>query len=122
MQNHIKNMNAIIGQKIKARRQEMHLTQKDLAKSLNCTFQQIQKYESGQNKISISKLFDICDVLKCSPNYFLEHLNLSESYDAIDSILETQLLMLFRQLKTTEVKKEALKVLKLILDIQGLFK
>lgn len=116
------NTNVIVGNKIRARRQELHLTQKELANALHCTFQQVQKYESGQNKVSISRLFAICDILGCRPNYFLDGFNLSESFRPAEDILEKQLLTIFRQLKTLEMKQEALKVLSLVLNIQNLFK
>jgi transcriptional regulator with XRE-family HTH domain len=50
------------------------MPQKELAKQLGISFQQVQKYESGANRISASKLWQLCDVLDVVPGYFFEGL------------------------------------------------
>jgi len=52
-----------VGAKVKSRRLILGLSQEDLAKSIGLTFQQVQKYERGTNRISVSRLVDICKVL-----------------------------------------------------------
>ena len=59
-----------IGQLIKFRRKEIGLTQQDLADVLGITYQQVQKYESGQNRIRASMLVKIAEVLKVDLMYF----------------------------------------------------
>jgi transcriptional regulator with XRE-family HTH domain len=54
------------GARIRACRKDMSLTQSDLAEPLNLTFQQIQKYERGANRVSASMLVKIAAVLKTS--------------------------------------------------------
>lgn len=61
-----------LGKKIKQRRLEIDLSQDELARQLGITFQQIQKYEGGTNRVSVSRLLDICRVLKVKPGYFLD--------------------------------------------------
>ncbi len=46
--------------------------QQDFAKLLGVTFQQVQKYEKGHNRISCSRLYDIANVLGVTPNFFYE--------------------------------------------------
>ena len=53
-----------IGAQIRERRLVLKLRQADLAKTLGVTVQQIQKYETGQNRVSAARLFGICGVLK----------------------------------------------------------
>ncbi len=50
------------------------MPQKELAKKLGISFQQIQKYESGANRISASKLWELCGVMDVDPGYFFEGL------------------------------------------------
>ena len=50
------------------------MPQKELAKKLSISFQQIQKYESGANRISASKLWELCGVMDVDPGYFFEGL------------------------------------------------
>jgi transcriptional regulator with XRE-family HTH domain len=59
-------VDAYIGARMRDRRHELKMSQLDLGKALGVTFQQIQKYERGKNRVSASRLFDICKVLNVS--------------------------------------------------------
>ena len=59
-----------VGAKVKSRRLILGMSQDDLAQGLGLTFQQVQKYERGTNRISVSRLVDICKVLKVPTDYF----------------------------------------------------
>ncbi|MBL8549231.1 MAG: helix-turn-helix transcriptional regulator [Hyphomonadaceae bacterium] len=56
-----------IGRRVKARRIEIGLAQEMLAATVGVTFQQVQKYEKGVNRISASMLLRICEALKVQP-------------------------------------------------------
>lgn len=60
-----------IGLRIRLRRVELDMSQADMGKSLGISFQQIQKYEKGENRISGSRFLEICRLLKVDPNYLL---------------------------------------------------
>lgn len=55
---------------VKRRRLEIQMTQTDLGDSLGITFQQIQKYEQGTNRISAGRLFAIGRILGVEITYF----------------------------------------------------
>ncbi|GAB0120104.1 transcriptional regulator [Acidisoma sp. 7E03] len=57
------------------------MSQEKLGNALNLTFQQIQKYERGVNRVGASRLYDLCRVFHVTPNYFFEGL---PDFDAID--------------------------------------
>jgi transcriptional regulator with XRE-family HTH domain len=61
-----------VGKRIKLRRTLLHISQEQLAGDIGVTFQQVQKYESGHNRVSASRLFDISRVLNCPISYFFE--------------------------------------------------
>ena len=61
-----------VGKRIKLRRTLLHISQEQLASDIGVTFQQVQKYESGHNRVSASRLFDISRVLNCPIAYFFE--------------------------------------------------
>src|SRR3954462_10062446 len=61
-----------VGSKVRSRRLILGMSQEDLADSIGLTFQQVQKYERGTNRISVSRLVDICKVLKVQADYFLD--------------------------------------------------
>ncbi len=63
-----------VGSRVRVRRKFAGMSQSDLAKSLGLTFQQVQKYESGTNRISASKLYQIGQVLKVPMSYFFDGL------------------------------------------------
>ncbi|MDR3511925.1 MAG: helix-turn-helix transcriptional regulator [Caulobacteraceae bacterium] len=63
-----------VGARIRALRRERKLTQADFARALGVTFQQIQKYELGRNRVSASRLYDMAFVLNVPLAVFFEDL------------------------------------------------
>lgn len=53
-----------VGKNIRAFRRTLNMTQAELAEQVGCRFQQIQKYETGANRVSASRLWMIAGVLK----------------------------------------------------------
>ena len=66
------NFNKHLGNKLKLRRLALGLTQTKVAKAINVTFQQIQKYEKGTNGVSSIRLLQLSNYLKVAINYFFE--------------------------------------------------
>ena len=62
----------LIGQRLRWRRKELRLTQEQLGETLGLTFQQVQKYEKGVNRISAGRLYEISSVLDIPVLYFYE--------------------------------------------------
>lgn len=65
-------MDAHVGSRICARRRLLQLSQKEMADSLGITFQQVQKYEKGVNRIGAGRLFNIAQLLGVDVDYFFE--------------------------------------------------
>ena len=63
-----------VGKRLRARRVGMRVSQSDIGKKLSVTFQQIQKYENGTNRIGASNLFRLADALGVPVAYFFESL------------------------------------------------
>ena len=66
------NFNIHLGKKLRMRRLSLGLTQTKVAKAINVTFQQIQKYEKGTNGVSSIRLLQLSNYLKVPINYFFE--------------------------------------------------
>jgi len=64
-----------VGARIRLRRKELRVSQTDLGEMLGLTFQQVQKYERGANRVSASKLFEIAKGLGVSIAYFFDGLD-----------------------------------------------
>jgi transcriptional regulator with XRE-family HTH domain len=97
-QNALKNIShpvdVHVGKRLKHARLSLGITQEKLASLVGLTFQQVQKYENGTNRVSASRLFDLASALQKPVSYFFEGLTtsltsrqflleeLSEEYDA----------------------------------------
>ena len=55
-----------VGERIRARRNQMQMSQEELSRALGVSFQQVQKYENGRNRITSGRLLQIVVALKCS--------------------------------------------------------
>jgi transcriptional regulator with XRE-family HTH domain len=55
-----------IGARMREGRHKLNMTQESLGELLGVTFQQIQKYEKGRNRVSAARLFEICEILDVS--------------------------------------------------------
>lgn len=64
-----------VGRRLRARRRLLGLTQETLAKAVDIRFQQIQKYESGANRISASRLWSLAKALDVPVSYFFDGMN-----------------------------------------------
>lgn len=64
----------VIAKRIRARRLQMSMSQEELGDRLGLTFQQVQKYEKGTNRVSAGRLVEIAKILKTTPDWFLKDL------------------------------------------------
>ncbi len=109
-----------IGRRLRQARLSRGLSQDLLGKRLGITYQQIQKYESGSNRIGGSRLWDMCRLLDVPVGYFFEGLPnsegaTSEHEDEDTSILSRRCLTLAREIES--IPDDAIK-----LRIAGLIK
>ena len=68
-----------VGKRIRHRRWLAGMTQQQLAEGVGIKFQQIQKYETGANRVSASRLWDISDALDVDVSFFFEGLSPEEA-------------------------------------------
>ncbi len=81
-----------VGKRVRHRRWLVGMTQGELADALGIRFQQVQKYESGTNRISASRLWDISKALDVSISYFFEDIEEPEvdaDTDGFDELFKT---------------------------------
>ncbi len=64
-----------VGKRVRHRRWMVGMTQQQLAESVGIKFQQIQKYETGMNRVSASRLWDIAETLSVPVSFFFDGLN-----------------------------------------------
>lgn len=73
-----------VGLQVRLRRKELKISQEKLAEALGLTFQQVQKYERGANRISASKLYEISQALNVPIGWFFEGLARTDGADDAD--------------------------------------
>ena len=64
-----------VGERLRKRREALEISQDDLAQGLGITYQQLQKYERGDNRISAGRLYDAAKILKTNIQFFFEGLD-----------------------------------------------
>ncbi|MDJ0894215.1 MAG: helix-turn-helix transcriptional regulator [Alphaproteobacteria bacterium] len=79
MKRELSKVDKAVGQRVKERRRELQLSQKELAAKLGVSYQQVQKYENGDNRISAGMLYQLSAKLDC---------RVSDFFDGIDGDLE----------------------------------
>jgi transcriptional regulator with XRE-family HTH domain len=104
------NFNNHLGNKLKLRRLALGLTQTKVAKAINVTFQQIQKYEKGTNGVSSTRLLQLANYLKVAVNYFFEDfseysINLEKSQEGHMNINYNFLVKLYSELNNDQKLK-----------------
>jgi transcriptional regulator with XRE-family HTH domain len=75
-------LNQHLGKQLRARRSSLGLTQTQVARAINVTFQQIQKYEKGTNGVSSSRLLQLANFLKVPVKYFFEEFKDFQNFDS----------------------------------------
>ena len=116
-----------VGMRLRLRRLELKLSQKQLGEALDLSFQQVQKYEKGNNRISASKLFEIAGILEVPTVYFFEGLShesgLSEESDAnLDSLSLTEtreglrIVKAFSKVKDPKIRRTIIHLVEKIAD------
>ena len=114
-----------VGARIRLRRRLLGLSQEKLAEALGLTFQQVQKYERGSNRVSASKLYEISRTLQAPVSFFYEGLPDAESGAPItsggdgsptaDLLLTTEgpaLAAAFPRIKSPEARRNLLDLIK----------
>jgi len=117
-----------IGQRVKQRRLEMGMSQERLAELLGVTFQQIQKYEKGVNRVAASRLFELAAALGVGLAYFYEGLTAGAPqggvaeegqefvYDMLASPEGQQLLQIFGQIKSAKVRRRVVELVRTLAE------
>ena len=80
------NVDIHVGKRVRHRRWMVGMTQQQLAEKVGIKFQQIQKYETGTNRISASRLWDIAEALNVPVEFFFEGLRDSGKREEIPGL------------------------------------
>ena len=116
-----------LGQRVRSRRLEIGMSQEKLAEILGVTFQQVQKYEKGVNRIAASRMLDICGALDVSISRLYEGLQSLRApaaaeprHDFVEDALSTpegaQLLSLFASIESVRIRRRVVELVKVMAE------
>lgn len=129
-----------VGSRVRLRRSVLGFSQEALAETLGVTFQQVQKYERGINRVSASRLFNLSEVLNVDINYFFDGFNPKspnraygfadtpqdgfewleeEDGDLMERKETIELLRTYYSVQDKELRKKFMKMLKTLVDAQS---
>jgi transcriptional regulator with XRE-family HTH domain len=84
------SMDAHVGSRVRLRRMMMGMSQEKLGEQMGLTFQQIQKYERGINRVSASRLYELGRVLGVTVQFFFEEIQHSQEVSGQAGFAEPQ--------------------------------
>ena len=103
-----------VGKRLRARRGILGMTQGKLAAELGLTFQQVQKYEKGVNRVSASRLHDLARVLRVPVEFFFQGLPNQASHsftsDFLDSPEGIAMMKAFARVKNKALRKRLVEL------------
>ncbi|MBI1360565.1 MAG: helix-turn-helix domain-containing protein [Alphaproteobacteria bacterium] len=113
----------LVGHRLRARRKELRLSQDKLAERLGVTFQQVQKYERGANRISAGRLYELARALETTIPYFYQGApevstsvaGVAEEGEEFVSQIDTEavdLMGAFHKIRDPELRKSILAMVK----------
>lgn len=107
----------LVGQRIRLRRIMQGYNRNDLAQKLGVSYQQIQKYEAGDNRIGASSLWQIAGELGVTPGYFLQNIEESEVLNLPSTRLAGLLAGELQALTSRRLYLHVLHLIRSILDL-----
>lgn len=75
---------AFVGERVRIRRNALGMTQEQLASALGISYQQVQKYETGTNRISAGRLFEIARALGVDVAHFYSGMDAAAACEPLD--------------------------------------
>lgn len=129
MPRHVNPIDGQVGNRLRVRRVTMGMSQEKLGERVGLTFQQIQKYEKGANRIGAGRLFELAHILGVPVNYFYDdvldqispeggpqesaHAHVMEFLASNEGV---QLSLAFMAIKDSKVRRRILDLVKALAD------
>lgn len=113
----------LVGNRIRLRRNVMGVSQEKLAEAIGVSFQQIQKYEKGSNRVSSGKLYDIALALQVPVAFFFDEAGASHEKSEVLALAATpdgiNMLRAFAAIKDHNARKQIIGICKTVANGQA---
>lgn len=107
-----------LGQQVKFFREMRQISQEVLATKIGVSYQQLQKYERGIDRIATGRLVEIAKALRIDVNEFFNEQNVYRFSDGEDEIIDvrkyTDVLLAFEEMQSRPARKEVIRFIKRI--------
>jgi transcriptional regulator with XRE-family HTH domain len=118
-----------IGLRIRTRRLELGVSQETLAEMLGVTFQQVQKYEKGVNRVAASRLFELAAVLDVPVGFFFQGLTSTATsavaeaeepylHDVLATPEGAQLMALFARIDSPKLRRRVIELVRVLAEVE----
>lgn len=110
-----------IGSMVKKRRKELGMSQEELAEVLNVTYQQVQRYENGKNRLNVENIQIIADALSVPVTFFFKPEKAQSGGEDRAFTLppdETKLLKYFRRVKNKKFRQTLIQVARIAAKVE----
>jgi transcriptional regulator with XRE-family HTH domain len=108
-----------MGKKIRLRRVEQRISQSDLGEKLGVSFQQVQKYEKGVNRVGASRLQQIAAALDVPVTFFYDSDSKTREVESLlflDSAFSLRLLRAYSKIKDQALQRQMVSLMEVIAD------
>lgn len=116
------DVDRLVGDRIRRRRILMGLTQDQLGEALGISYQQIQKYETGANRVSAGRLYLIAECLDVTPGWFFDPVKSDATSDDFNQLRSSRLVMEFvrgfARIEDERVKSLLVSLIKAMADVE----
>jgi transcriptional regulator with XRE-family HTH domain len=101
-----------VGSRIRLRRTLLGISQSTLVETIGLTFQQVQKYEKGTNRVSSSRLVDLANALDVDVTYFFQEMSAQVEQQTPSMLMNTKSLPAIDDEKNPMAKRETLELVR----------
>jgi len=108
-----------MGKKIRLRRVEQRLSQSDLGEKLGVSFQQVQKYEKGVNRVGATRLQQIATALDVSVSFFYDGDGKTKEVESLlflDSAFSLRLLRAYSKIQDQAIQRQMVSLMESVAD------
>lgn len=105
-----------VGSRVRLRRRHLGMSQDTLARAVDITFQQVQKYERGATRISASRLYDMACVLEVPVGFLCQGFDEAGDQDFLSTVEGAELVSTFMRVRSSRQRQRIVDLVRVLAD------